>query len=230
MKTMICCCLIGDFLDFFLAGFFIAWIPVGLLDHVKAKRPLVDGEVALVNCQSGGKEHRHIACAANGHPCPVLLTQRSATPLAAQTPSLCSYKPTLHLLAISNPIDNKRALPEWAPRYFSQYGFSSQSFWKRGSFRSGSNIGSSRSSAGVIGTTVVASGPSYGIDSSFCKAVMARSGSPMRAATRARISIGQGPSMGSFSIGITAMARSARLNAAALSPRPILVSARSPRR
>src|SRR6266566_8353048 len=27
--------------------------------------------------------------------------------------------------------------------------FSSQSFWKRGSFRSGSNIGSSRSSAGV---------------------------------------------------------------------------------
>src|SRR5207253_8362213 len=31
-------------------------------------------------------------------------------------------------------------------------GFSSQSFWKRGSFRSGSNIGSSRSSAGVSGT------------------------------------------------------------------------------
>src|SRR6266498_2991505 len=96
MKTMICCCLIGDFLDFFLAGFFIAWIPVGLLDHVKAKRPLVDGEVALVNCQSGGKEHRHVACAANGHPCPVLLTQRSATPLAAQTPSLCSWQTTIN--------------------------------------------------------------------------------------------------------------------------------------
>jgi hypothetical protein len=28
--------------------------------------------------------------------------------------------------------------------------FSSQSFWKRGSFRSGSNMGSSRSSAGLI--------------------------------------------------------------------------------
>src|SRR5438132_13886433 len=60
------------------------------------------------------------------------------------------------------------------------------SFWKRGSFRSGSNIGSSRSSAGVSGMPA-ASAPAYGIESSFCKAMIARSGSPMRAATRARI-------------------------------------------
>jgi hypothetical protein len=33
-----------------------------------------------------------------------------------------------------------------------QYGFSAQSFWRRGSFRSGSNIGSSRNSAAVSGT------------------------------------------------------------------------------
>src|SRR5437660_11266453 len=48
------------------------------------------------------------------------------------------------------------------------------SFWKRGSFRSGSNIGSSRSSAGVSGRPV-ASGPLSGIESSFSKAAMARS-------------------------------------------------------
>jgi hypothetical protein len=48
------------------------------------------------------------------------------------------------------------------------------SFWKRGSFRSGSNIGSSRSSAGVSGMCE-ANGPSYGIESNFCKATMERS-------------------------------------------------------
>src|SRR5467141_1965850 len=57
------------------------------------------------------------------------------------------------------------------------HGFSSHSFWKRGSFRSGSNIGSSRSSAGVSGT-FAASAPWHGIESSFCKGSMARSGSP----------------------------------------------------
>src|SRR5207248_324143 len=40
------------------------------------------------------------------------------------------------------------------------------SFWKRGSFRSGSNIGSSRSNAGVSGI-IVLSEPAYGIESSF---------------------------------------------------------------
>src|SRR5437660_3836721 len=104
------------------------------------------------------------------------------------------------------------------------------SFWKRGSFRSGSNIGSSRSSAGVSGTFCVASGPAYDIESSFCKAAMARSGSPVRAATRARISIEAGPDKASFSIGFAAIAFSTNAKAAALSPRPILVSARSPRR
>src|SRR5439155_402346 len=101
------------------------------------------------------------------------------------------------------------------------------SFWKRGSFRSGSNIGSSRSSAGVSGIPA-ASAPAYGIESSFCKAAMARSGSPIRAATRARTSIGMGPATASFSTGFAAMARSDRANAAVLSPRPILVSGRSP--
>ena len=43
----------------------------------------------------------------------------------------------------------------------------SASFWKRGSFRSGSNIGSSRSSARVSGTFCVASGPPYGSESTF---------------------------------------------------------------
>src|SRR5213596_2952087 len=100
---------------------------------------------------------------------------------------------------------------------------SSQSFWNRGSFRSGSNIGSSRSSAGVSGPAGKA--PPYGSESSFCKAAMARSGSPICAATRARISIGVGPVTASFSIGFTAMPRSDRANAAALLPRPILVSA-----
>src|SRR5438552_17001643 len=55
------------------------------------------------------------------------------------------------------------------------------SFWKRGSFRSGSSMGSSRSRAGVSGTPFEASGPGYGIESSFCNAAMARSRSPMPA-------------------------------------------------
>ncbi len=53
-----------------------------------------------------------------------------------------------------------------------------QSFWKRGSFRSGSNIGSNRSRAAVSGALPTGSAPSYGIESSFCKAATARSGSP----------------------------------------------------
>src|SRR6266446_502859 len=41
---------------------------------------------------------------------------------------------------------------QFAEEFVQVHGFfSSQSFWKRGSFRSGSNIGSSRSSAGVSG-------------------------------------------------------------------------------
>jgi hypothetical protein len=101
------------------------------------------------------------------------------------------------------------------------------SSWKRGSFRSGSNIGSSRSRAGVSGAAVSVS---TGIDSSFRKAAMARSGSPICAATAARTWIGAGPLTASFSIGFAAIARSARANAAALSPRPIFVSARAPSR
>src|SRR5207249_7678745 len=92
------------------------------------------------------------------------------------------------------------------------------SFWKRGSLRSGSNIGSSRSNAGVIGG-FAARGASYGIESSLVKAEMERSESPILAATRARISSGLGPISASFSIGIMAIARSARVSAAVLSPR-----------
>jgi hypothetical protein len=66
------------------------------------------------------------------------------------------------------------------------------SFWKRGSFRNGSNIGSSRSSAGVS-TAFAAIPPSYGIDSSCCKAAIARSDSRSCAATRARFSSIPGP-------------------------------------
>src|SRR5438874_9602244 len=98
---------------------------------------------------------------------------------------------------------------------------------KRGSLRNGSNIGSSRSNAGVSGG-FAANGASYGIESSFSNVEMERSGSPIRAATRARISSGLGPVNVSFSIGIMAIARSARASAAVLSPRLMLVSARSP--
>src|SRR6266508_1877432 len=102
------------------------------------------------------------------------------------------------------------------------------SFWKRGSLRSESNIRSSRSNAGVRGG-FAASGPSYGIESSFSKVEMARSRScGMRAATRARMSSGLGPVSASFATGLIAIARSARVSAAVLSPRAIFVSARSP--
>ena len=49
---------------------------------------------------------------------------------------------------------------------------------------------------------VAGEGAAYGIESSFCKAAMARSGSPSCAATRARISIANGTVHASFSIGI----------------------------
>src|SRR5947199_6360526 len=87
------------------------------------------------------------------------------------------------------------------------------SFWKRGFFRSGSNIGSSRSKAGVSGG-FAARGASYGIERSFSKVEMERSESPMRAATRARMSSGLGPVSASLPIGIVAIARSARVSAA----------------
>jgi hypothetical protein len=100
-------------------------------------------------------------------------------------------------------------------------------FWNRGSFRRGSNIGSSRSKAGVSGA-FEASGPVAGIESSFCNAAMARSGSPVPAATRARISIGMGPCNASFSSGMIRSALSAKVNAADLSPSAIQTRARSP--
>ena len=99
------------------------------------------------------------------------------------------------------------------------------SFSKRGSPRSALNIGSSRSKAGVSGT-FSGSGPAQGIESSVCKAAVARSGSPIRAVTRARIAIGTAPMIASFSIWSVAMARSDRANAAPLSPSPAFVSAR----
>ena len=65
----------------------------------------------------------------------------------------------------------------------------------------------------------VARPPLHGIESIFCKAAMARSGSPRRAAIRARMSIDCGLFAASFSIGCKAMARSIKVKAAALSPR-----------
>ena len=109
------------------------------------------------------------------------------------------------------------------------FGAVAASFSKRGSFRSGSNIGSSWRSAGVSGVPV-ARPPLHGIESIFCKAAMARSGSPRRAAIRARMSIDCGLFAASFSIGCKAMARSTSVKAAALSPRPAAMSARSPSR
>src|SRR6266550_1915675 len=47
--------------------------------------------------------------------------------------------------------------------HVSHFALSWQSFWKRGSFRSGSNIGSNWSSAGVSGTFAALSGLSYGV-------------------------------------------------------------------
>src|SRR5262249_17892692 len=72
------------------------------------------------------------------------------------------------------------------------------SFWKRGFFRSGSNIGSSRSNAGVRGG-FAARGASYGIESSFSKVEIERSGGPALAVTRASISIDLGPVRAAFS-------------------------------
>jgi hypothetical protein len=46
------------------------------------------------------------------------------------------------------------------------FGALDASFWKRGSFRSESNIGSSRSSAGVSGT-FSGNAPAYGVESGF---------------------------------------------------------------
>src|ERR1700730_1462714 len=66
------------------------------------------------------------------------------------------------------------ALGDRVPPYFASFGAGeAASFWKRGSFRSGSNIGSSRRSAGVSGTRE-ASAPSEGIDNSFSNEAMAR--------------------------------------------------------
>src|SRR5205085_4583575 len=110
----------------------------------------------------------------------------------------------------------------WSPYFNAEV---AASFWKRGSLRNDSNIGSSRSNAAVIGG-FAAKGASYGIESSFSNVEMERSESPTRAATRARISSGLGPSSASFWIGNIATARSARVTAAALLPRPMFMSAR----
>jgi len=100
-------------------------------------------------------------------------------------------------------------------------------FWNRGSFRRGSNIGSIRSRA-VVSGTFSAGAPVPGTESSFSKAAMLRSGSPIRVATHAKISIDREPAKASFSIGLAAIAPSARDSAAVLSPRPILTRARWP--
>src|SRR5439155_22148915 len=105
--------------------------------------------------------------------------------------------PNERIQHLHNPLSRCR----WGEPYFGAE--AAMSFWKRGSFRSESNIGSSRSNAGVIGG-FAAKGASYGIESSLVKVEMERSESPMLAATRARMSSGLGPVSASFSIEITA--------------------------
>ena len=87
-------------------------------------------------------------------------------------------------------------------------------------------MGSSRRSAGVSGG-YSASARKHGIESSFCKAGMARSASPIRVATRERISIGCVPYNASLSIGTRVIPFSTRAKAAVLSPSAMLISARS---
>ena len=126
--------------------------------------------------------------------------------------------------------EKARLLLQIPPPTFSRFGaVEPQSFSKRGSPRSASNIGSSRSSAGVSAIPV-ASAPLPGVESIFSKAAMARSGWPMRAATRAKISIACGTFAASVWDDRAAIPRSARDNAPVSSPRPIATSARSPTR
>ena len=93
-----------------------------------------------------------------------------------QTPP--PHRPTAATLSVltASPPQSSVNEPRREHNYFGAG--EATSFWKRGSFRSGSNIGSSRSSAGVSGT-LLANGPLYGIESNFCKAAIARSGSPI---------------------------------------------------
>src|SRR6516164_5152757 len=132
------------------------------------------------------------------------------------------------ILGFARSVDEWKQEFQYATQTDSECYFDAEeltSFWKRGFFRSGSNIGSSRSNAGVSGG-FAAKGASYGIESSFSSMEMERSLWPMRAATLARMSSGLGPVSASLSVGNIAIARSAKVSAAALSPRPMFVSAR----
>ena len=102
------------------------------------------------------------------------------------------------------------------------FGASEAKFLKRGSFRSGSNIdrAEQRRSERYIFSQRLRSAPRV-----VSVAAMARSCSPIRAATLARTSIGWHQTRVSLDW-IRGMARSVSVNAAPLSPRPILVSAR----
>src|SRR5438309_4760393 len=91
------------------------------------------------------------------------------------------------------------------------FGFSSQSFWKRGSPRNGSHCGSSFRSAGVRKLL-------YGTSKRCSSLGIARSLSPTMTSTDARFSSALGPSTASFALGSSVIARSASFIAASFSP------------
>ena len=99
--------------------------------------------------------------------------------------------------------------------------------------RSGVGRTSDRAGAALeVSCMFLKSSPTSGTESNLCKAAMARSGSPICAA---RLGRGFRSEPGTVyrrlsRSGFTTIACSTRANAAALSPRPILISARSPMR
>src|SRR5262249_7219002 len=98
--------------------------------------------------------------------------------------------------------------------------FSSQSFWKRGSPRNGSQAGWSLRSAGVRQLV-------YGISRRCCSLGIARSFSPTKTSTAAKHSSLLGPSTASFPLGSSVIARSASFIAASFWPSTARVSERT---
>src|SRR5207247_7620121 len=99
-------------------------------------------------------------------------------------------------------------------------GFSSQSFWKRGSPRKGSHCGWSLRSAGVRQLL-------YGICKRCCSLGIARFFSPIKTSTNAKFSSALGPSTASSPLGPNVLARSASFIAAFFCSRISCISERS---
>src|SRR5262249_44397752 len=98
--------------------------------------------------------------------------------------------------------------------------FSSQSFWKAGSERNGSHVGSSLRSAGVRKLP-------YGVSKRCCSLGIARFLSPTKTSTKAKFSSFLGPSTASFPLGSSVIARSASFIAASFWPSTARVTERT---